>query len=68
MSSTQAIRFGAPQGSILGPLLFVLYIDDLLQCLENYSFNMSADGTVVCFTNLCASEIAVVVKDDLDGK
>ena len=49
MSSTQAIRFGVPQGSILGPQLFVLYIDDLLQCLENYSINVSADDTVVCF-------------------
>ena len=26
---------------------------------------MSADDTVVCFTNLCTSEIAGVVKDDL---
>ena len=65
MSSTQAIRFGVIQGSILGPLLFVLYIDDLLQCLENYSINMSANDTAVCFTNLCTSEIAGVVKDDL---
>ena len=52
MSSTQAIRFVVPQTSILGPLLFVVYIDDLLQGLENYSINMYADDTVVYFTNL----------------
>ena len=67
MSSTQAIRFGVPQGSILGPLLFVLYINNLTQCLENCSINMYADDTVMYFTNLCTSEIARVVQDDLNG-
>ena len=52
MSSTRAICFGVPQGSILGPLLFVLYINNLTQCLENCSINMYADDTVMYFTNL----------------
>ena len=66
MSSTRAICFGVPQGSILGPLLFVLYINNLTQCLENCSINMYADDTVMYFTNLCTSEIARVVQDDLN--
>ena len=66
MSSTQAVRFGVPQGSILGPLLSVLYINDLPKCLENCCINMYADDTVMYFTNLCTSEIARVVQDDLN--
>ena len=66
MSSTQAIRFGIPQGSILGPLLSVLYINDLPQCLENCCINMYANDTVMYFTNLCTSERARVVQDDLN--
>ena len=63
MSSTRTVRFGVPQGSILWPLPFVLYINDLPQCLENCSINIYADDTVIYFTNLCTSEIARVVQN-----
>ena len=47
MSSTRAVSFCVPQGPILEPLLFVLYINDSPQCLDNCSINIYAADTSV---------------------
>ncbi len=45
-SNTQTITVGVPQGSILGLLLFTLYINDLPEILDESIHLYAGDGTL----------------------
>ena len=49
ISEYRYISYRVPQGSVLGPLLFLLYIDDLPNVSKHLSFYLFADDTNIYF-------------------
>ena len=51
LSDALPVTFGVPQGNILGPLLFLVYINDLPAVIEHSEVSLYADDTVLyCFS------------------
>ena len=58
---------GVPQGSILGPLLFVLYIDDITTSLHQAKIVKYADDTVIFYSNKDAEVIQTVLNNEFSS-
>ena len=63
-SGTAPISCGVPQGSILGPLLFLIYVNDMSAVVKN-KLLLYADDSGILVSGKSKSDIERLLKEDL---
>ena len=64
-SSLSSIAYGVPQGSVLGPLLFLLYINDLHRAIKFCKVHHFADDTNLLFLTNSIKKLNKLINTDL---
>ena len=60
------VSCGVPQGSILGPTLFLCYVNDMASCL-NCRLSLYADDSALIYSGKDAGSIASFLSDELSS-
>ena len=66
LSDPDQLSCGVPQGTILGPLLFLIYINDLPNCVKYSSTRMFADDTNLTASGSSIPEIKTMLDKDIE--
>ena len=63
MSNSSSIISGVPQGTVLGPILFLIFINDITQCISYSTIRCFADDTRICKAISCEGNVAELQSD-----
>ena len=57
-SSIRSINYGIPRGTVLGPLLFIIYINDILEIAKYAKLILYADDVNIIITANTIEEVS----------
>ena len=63
-SVTKTVNIGVPQGSTLGPLFFLLFINDMKNCSELLKFIQFADDTTLLFSSTNIEQLNNILESE----
>ena len=65
-SSSASVLSGVPQGSVLGPLLFIIYLNDLPNVIRDAKVQTFADDTKIV-SKICSTDDVNALQKNLDA-
>ena len=65
VSSKERTVFSVPQGSMLGQLLFLIYVNDMHRSSRKFNFHLFADDTNLLYAEKDLCKLEVVVNEEL---
>ena len=67
LSDPEAILYGVPHGSILGHLMFIMYINDLTTAVKHCKVHLYADDALLYFYSSSVQDIETSLSKDLEN-
>ena len=66
VSDTKLLTYGVPQGSIMSPLLFLIYVNDISALHLTSDILLYADDTVLTWSCECMKDLSRLIQNDIN--